>query len=343
MQFLTSNSGSRYANIRESINDTDVNYIRDNAIEVLNIDEYVPWNVSSLDPINGIVKKICVFDKNTPLHLFRRMHKLETLLLPDSSGKELKTFEFDQLESLKELDISSAKQFPKEIAKCGKIDRLHINGTIFSEISRTDFIFSNVRELCITRAGSACNNLVLSNFPNLKAFSISRPTTEMICISSRSIKALKVSFASKCVMLDLAPCIDLEELNLNDLKRLDSISTLSENKQLRRVAFDNLSSLTDLHALSSCKELTQLLLLNCPKILSLKPLLENKKLQYLSLLERTSISDGELRLILAHEKLCGFTFVNKRHYDLKLQEIESLRDRMRKYRSNRAGWSDYFS
>lgn len=138
---------------------------------------------------------------------------------------------------------------------------------------------------------------------------------------------------------------NLESLELYHNSKLFDLSMLSGCTKLKRLKLGNLSKLYNLDFLLKCKQLENLGIQNCKNIennTAVFELVNLKILGYMSsgpfktitpitnlkkierfFIANTNIIDGDLHPILELKKLISCSFIDKKHYSLKLEDIKS--------------------
>lgn len=169
-------------------------------------------------------------------------------------------------------------------------------------------------------------NLVdLQRLKNLKRLALVSPTLDTL----KGVESLKM----------------LETLEIYYNSKLSSLSELNNNKNLKKLKLNNLTRLNDLNFLEKCQSIEFISISNCKNIKKNEVLFDLKNLRgigyynsgSISSIERiknlkhlerfnignTNIVDGKLEPILKLERLVSFSLKNKKHYSLRLEDIQS--------------------
>jgi hypothetical protein len=138
---------------------------------------------------------------------------------------------------------------------------------------------------------------------------------------------------------------NLETIEIYYNSKLLDLSLLSKCKTLKKIKLSNLSKVTNLNFLSSCKNLEFITVTECKNIIENESLFKCESLkvigyynsgsiatingiEHLKYLERfnignTNIEDDNLEPLLRLENLTTISFKDKKHYNLRLEEVQS--------------------
>ena len=198
--------------------------------------------------------------------------------------------------------------------------------------------------------GIECGYKTFPNLSNLKKLtSISITSNNKLTIEKLAIPSIKHLNISNYPFENLTPlqkCINLETITLtsNKLSNIISIkhfeklhsldiynSTKIENlngiehlKNLRTLTLDSIPQLKDLTLIGQCNNLESLSINNCKDLDSILPLKNCIKLKKLFFGESTNILDGKIKLLRELPSIQKVSFANRRHYDIKRAELQSI-------------------
>ena len=138
---------------------------------------------------------------------------------------------------------------------------------------------------------------------------------------------------------------NLETIEIHYNSKLSDLSILAECKSLKKIKLSNLSKVISLNFLANCISLEFISISDCKNIIENKslfnctglkvigyynsgPIASISGVKHLKCLERfnignTNIEDGNLEPLLRLEKITTISFKDKRHYNLRFQEVQS--------------------
>jgi hypothetical protein len=183
--------------------------------------------------------------------------------------------------------------------------------------------FPNLEELKLEwRRGSDS----IFNCKTLKILFLNKYSNDNLCALKplKALVSLAVLNAPIGGLLGLVSLKQLRSLRLANLKRLKSLSGIENLVNLEELEVHTcpaIDSIEELHALLHLKILN---LSNNGSIQSLQPLRNLKELETLLFYESTNIRDGDLSSILKKKKLRKLSFMNRRHYSHKREEISEM-------------------
>lgn len=117
----------------------------------------------------------------------------------------------------------------------------------------------------------------------------------------------------------------LHTLKLYRLQKLYDLNGIQELPLLRNLEIECCKKLADISPIGRCVDLSTCLLDNCGNIPSLKNLSDCKELERLSFID-TVIEDGDLDFLESMPKLRKASFVNKKHYSIKRENLWKMFD-----------------
>lgn len=327
MQYLETLEDEKYLNLREPITDRAVDYMIENDITILNIEEYLPWNVSEnkIKQLGQVITELNISDTETPLGFVAHLFNLKILRIPDFSSKKFSCIDFEKMHDLLILNIESASQLPKELSKCDKLETLHICGKVAMEHG---LHLNQIKKMIVKNYGDFGMSGLLARFGSLTELKISRSRCTSLELqgAASTIQKIYAEFFPCCEDLTPLVVLKIKNLHLSHFKRLSDLGPLSRCVNLQDLALVNMGSVVSATPLSRCSKLESLYLDNCPGIDSLGPLVNCNKLKELFFCEGTRIKDGKIKHLLDNPALEKLRFDDRSNYDLKYEEIKDAYD-----------------
>lgn len=136
-----------------------------------------------------------------------------------------------------------------------------------------------------------------------------------------SLQHLTINNSKIATLSGIEECTKITDIRLRGMPKLTSIGALSLCNNLETIQFDGCRSLIDLGTLADLINLTFLAITDCDKIASLKFVAYLEKLRCLFFYGDTTITDGDIRFLLKCTKLKACSFANRRHYNLRREEL----------------------
>ena len=113
----------------------------------------------------------------------------------------------------------------------------------------------------------------------------------------------------------------LRYLRLANLRRLTSLAGIEGLAALEELNVDTCRSIGSIDEVGSLSRLRKLHVSNSGEIESLKPIEKLSNLEWVTFVESTNISDGDLSALLRHKKLSRVSFQNRRHYSHRREDF----------------------
>jgi hypothetical protein len=291
-------SGDRAFFVYEPLTFRLVEELQQWRVNRLVIRTYKKWQIKDLSNLNKFITSLYVEDQNTPVDIINNLTNLEELYLSHVFNE----VDFSSFPYLRECFLNKLKVLPKSMKSCTQLKILKLANSKIKSFSNLAN-YKSLEDLELNCIGS--DNLTSINLlPNLQVLSINRS------------QAQNLSF--------LENCIYLKSLNLSLFPKLNDLNGLTNLLDLKILHLESFSILEDIEPITFLHQLESLALVSCPKIKSVKPLLKLKKLIFLYLWEKTKIYDGDIRCILALPNLKELSFLNRRNYNLKIEEVSSI-------------------
>ena len=171
-------------------------------------------------------------------------------------------------------------------------------------------------EFCKGRISvTGCKNLELLSLQHYSYKDFSKLT------SLTGLTTLDIAQGSLADISDIGAFWNLRDLKLVLLRNLKDISPLSHLGNIEELELEGSKGIENLNALSGLTRLRRLNIANCGEIESLAPLVGCESLQILKFSEDTNIRDGDLKVLMRIPNLKYVTLANRRHYNLRREEI----------------------
>ncbi len=137
----------------------------------------------------------------------------------------------------------------------------------------------------------------------------------------RVMRNLRLSACGLAEIDGLAAMTHLEGLELLAMAHLRSIEGLRNLTSLQRLRIEACKQVRSLEPLANLRALRHLSVSDCGEVASLHPLRGLKELERLELWGSTKIVDGDLQVIRELPKLRDVRFDNRRHYNMRREEL----------------------
>ncbi|MFC4323293.1 leucine-rich repeat domain-containing protein [Litchfieldia salsa] len=154
---------------------------------------------------------------------------------------------------------------------------------------------------------------------------IKYPNEDLVALSNYSnLKKLQLTSTKLKTLKGIDNLINLKAVDLFKCNQLESLESIDHLESLEEFEAENCKKLNNLYQLSNLTNLKTLLIEDCGKIQSIKPLKYCLNLIKVWLGGDTTIIDGNLEVIINLPKLKEFWFVNKKHYNIKVSEVQAI-------------------
>ena len=117
--------------------------------------------------------------------------------------------------------------------------------------------------------------------------------------------------------------LELRKLGVYHAPNLNEIDPLASHTELRHLSFDSCRGLRGIDPVANCVNIRRLDLVDCGSIQSIEPIRFLNRLEVLFFYGDTTISDGDLSVLMELESLQFLSFANRRHYSAKCEEFEA--------------------
>lgn len=229
------------------------------------------------------------------IEFLREINNLKCLVIIDYSLKNLSALE--SLTNLERLTLLTYAETPIDFNKLPNLiecefEWIHGSGSIF---------FCAGLQKLMLNCYSGSDFTEIANLYNLQSLQV---------FNSR-IKSLK----------GIEKLRNLKSLTLRNLKQLTSISTLCELKGLKELELYSCKKIENYSCIFELHHLTKLNLLDQGPIRSLSGIENLIELEQLVFFESTNILDGDLSALLNLKKLVNVAFQNRKHYNLKRENL----------------------
>ena len=280
-----------------------------NVIETIN-----PYNSNKSNKRKGII----VLDSwNESIHKFIKDNNIEALYINYAKGWDSNDYSFlSKLKEIKELNIISGGGDLSCISEMTNLEELSIS---YSHDGVIDFSKLEKLETCFLGYSKKIDSLFKAQ--SLKHLSLDefkfkdyQKISELI-----NLKHLTIS-NSNIDSIEFLNNLYLESLELVNCRKLLSFEQISTQKELINLIIDGCSKLYNLDFLKNLQNLEWLSLSFNKNLESINSLKELYKLRTLTFMQ-TSIEDGDLKVLTTLENLLMLRFNNKKHYNLKLNQI----------------------
>ncbi len=298
IEFLTHDNGKKVYFLKKPLTNNLIEAFIENEISHLVIRDYHTWEGVDLDRLNLVVRSIFVEDKETPLGFLNDLKNLEELYI----CKNTKILQFSNFKNIKSLYFNRISHLPEELSNCHKLRELKIS---HSKVGNFNFISSLTQiqdlELNCVRTDSLAP---LNSLQNLRYLTVNRSKEE-----------------SFNFIVDLP---FLESLDVSHFPNIKSLVGLNSHKNLQTIRIECFKNLDDLGSVGDKIKLNRIAFVSCPVIKSVVPLTRLENLESVLLWERTNILDGDIRCLLSLPKLRRLSFLNRKHYNLKIQDLKNM-------------------
>jgi len=282
-----------------NLNDSVVEYIKEAGIKDLELNDVFGFNLNTLQ-------------------FLIQVSWVEGLRIIKSGGINLEGLQL--LKNLKRITINYSSE---------SLDFSH-----FKKLKIADILWSKER-ITILECESL-ETLVLHKYNGEGLEKITNlPTLKNLKFVSSSINNLKGVENLK----------NLETIEIHYNSKLSDLSILAKCKTLKKIRLSNLSKVTNLNFLANCESVEFISVSDCKNIIENESLFKCESLkvigyynsgsiatingiEHLKYLERfnignTNVEDGNLKPLLRLENITTISFKDKRHYNLKLEEVKN--------------------
>jgi hypothetical protein len=295
MEVISYPSGAKAFFLREPITPELVKNMANYGVTRLVIRRYQEWTSNSLSHLNEFITSLYVEDRDTPAFIINSLTNLEELSLSHVSSE----INFSLFSNLRECYLNKFKELPRELESCTQLKVLKLATSKIKSFSH------------------------LANYQYLQDLELNGITVDSLhSINLLShLQTLTINRSQYQNLSFLENCTNLKELNLSLFSKLEDLHHLKNLSHLEKLHLESCPILKDISPIELLCQLRSLALVNCPKIKSVKHLLKLNNLNAILLWESTKIEDGDIRCLLSLPHLKRLSFLNRRNYNLKIEEV----------------------
>ncbi len=278
---------SREFMLKNNINGIEINYMFGGESEDL---EYLKEFT--------FVKHLRIVNRNADLTGIKYLKQLETLELGVENNQY---FDFTAFPNLRACYFTWSKQ-KESIFKCENLEHLGIEKYLNRDLA----LFHNLKKLTTLGIGN-------SKIQELKGIE-----------NLAGLKKLRLSYLNNISNLKGVEHLTyLETLELYGLRKLNSIDNIANLDSIKMLSIDKCNAINELTSLENLRHLKKLVLNNMGDLKTLNSIENLHELEELFFIENTNILDGNLNPIKMLQKysLVKFSFKNRKHYNLKREEL----------------------
>lgn len=286
--------GSRGLFLNVALTDAVVDFLAQEKINLLVVEQHVPARPVDKKRLNQILSELWLNDPATPAEMVHGLRNLKSLTLAIPADQ----VPFADLPLLEKCALSGQRRFPEGLGACPRL----------ASLSLTDCQFKTLEPL----AG-------LARLTRLELVSVKAPSLAPIGGLS-GLRHLTVSRCNERDLHFLAGCTSLETCFILAAPKLETLEGLEKLARLAELRLAGAGKLEDLGPLRGLAHLQQLILESCPNVASLRPLTKLNRLETLLLWETTSVKDGDVRCLSVLPKLRKFVFKDRKHYNVSARE-----------------------
>ena len=172
---------------------------------------------------------------------------------------------------------------------------------------------------------SGKNLLDFDNFQNLKHLDITSSLIETLdgIEKLKNLEIVEIYYNSKIYNLSpLARCNTLKKIKLSNLSKITNLNFLENCQNLVFISVSNCKNIIENVPLFKCESLRVIGYYNSGSIATIKGIEHLKNLERFNI-GNTNIEDGNLEPLLRLEKITSISFKDKKHYNLRLEEVKS--------------------
>jgi hypothetical protein len=250
--------------------------------------------------------------------------------------KEIKNIRLSRYSGWADKDISFLKRltflkgveiFADDIKDLRALQELSLLEYVGLEVKLIfDLDFNNFNNLKIIQLRWSKHYKNIFNVYPLEHLNITNYPFEDLQILSNlnNLKNLQVTSTKLRTLKGVNKLINLKSIDLFKCNNLESLDSVRELTSLEIIDLENCKKIDHLNQLRNMINLKTLLIDSCGKIESLLPLKECLSLRKIFLGGDTTIIDGDFKYLLQLPNIKDFWFVNKKHYELKINEVQEI-------------------
>lgn len=172
-------------------------------------------------------------------------------------------------------------------------------------------------------------NKHLKNMFNLSSIEylniIKYPYEDLVSLHNYSkLKKLQLTSTKLKSLKGIDNLINLKSVDLFKCNQLESLESVDRLELLEELEIENCKKINNLYQLSNLVNLKTFLIEDCGNIQSLKPLQNSLNLIKVWIGGNTTVIDGDIEVVIKLPKLKELWFVNKKHYNIKVNEVQEI-------------------
>jgi hypothetical protein len=139
-----------------------------------------------------------------------------------------------------------------------------------------------------------------------------------------NLKKLQLTSSKLKSLKGIDKLINLRSVDLFKCNQLETLESVDRLEILEELDVQNCKKLNNLNQLSNLISLKTLFIEDCGEIQSLKPLQNSINLIKVWIGGNTTLIDGDIEVVIKLPKLKELSFVNKKHYNIKVHEVQGI-------------------
>jgi len=172
-------------------------------------------------------------------------------------------------------------------------------------------------------------NKHLKNMINLSSIEylniIKYPYEDLVALHNYSnLKKLQLTSTKLKSLKGIDNLKNLKSVDFFKCNHLESLESVDRLELLEELDIEKCKKLNNLYQLGNLVNLKTLLIEDCGNIQSLKPLQNTQNLRKIWIGGNTTVIDGDIEVVIKLPKLKELWFVNKKHYNIKVNEVQEI-------------------